>query len=69
MVQIGLVAGDARVDLLVPSLPALADDVWIGQQQPGHGNEVGAAVGQYQFDGGWGVDASFCAQAGDVIKK
>ncbi len=51
-----LIATDAGVDLPVPSLPALPDDVRIRQERPRHGHEVGAPARQNRFDGRRGVD-------------
>ena len=46
VVQAGLVAGDAGVDLVGPALARLAHEVGISQQRPRHGDHVGTAFGQ-----------------------
>ncbi len=57
MVQAGLVAGNAGVDLVGPALARLAHEVAIGQQRPGHGHHVGIALGQQALGHFGRVDA------------
>ena len=46
VVQAGLVAGDADIDLLAPSLAGLVHELRIGQEGPRHADHIGVSVGQ-----------------------
>ncbi len=49
VVEAGLVAGDAGVDLVAPALGGLGHPVRVRQHGPGHGDQVGGAVGEQSF--------------------
>ena len=50
MVQAGLVAGDAGVDLVGPSGGGLGHEVGVGDLAPDHADEVGVALGPQPVD-------------------
>ncbi|NBU27131.1 MAG: hypothetical protein EBS42_02640, partial [Caulobacteraceae bacterium] len=57
MVQAGLVAGDAGIDLVLAALEGLQHQVRVGQHGAGHGDQVGVALGQDGFGHVRHVDA------------
>ena len=46
VIETGLVAGDAGVDLVAPAGRRLVDELGVGEQRPRHADHVGAAFGQ-----------------------
>ena len=56
LVQAGLVAGDAGDDLVAAALGELVRQLGVGQQRPGHGDEIGLAVGEDLLGDGGGMD-------------
>ena len=56
MIEAGLVAGDAGVDLLGPAGTGLGHELRVGQQRPGHRYQVGLAGGEQGFGDLRGVD-------------
>ena len=57
VVEAGLVAGDAGVDLVLAALTRLGHQVRVGQHRPRHRDEVGVAARQHFFGDGGHVDA------------
>ncbi|MNF59366.1 hypothetical protein D3C84_409520 [compost metagenome] len=57
MVQAGLVAADAGVDLVAAALGGLVDELRVREERSGHGDHVGVALGQHLFGHFRGVDA------------
>ena len=64
VVEAGLVAGDARVDLVGASGRGLRDEVRVGEQRPRHRDHVGRAVGEQSLGHLGRVDAVGRARAG-----
>ena len=57
VVQTGLVAANAGVDLVRLARSGLVDELGVGQEGPRHRNHIGHAVGQYLLGHLGGVDA------------
>ncbi|MCY1401763.1 hypothetical protein D9M71_168860 [compost metagenome] len=57
MVQAGLVATDAGVDLVGAAFSGLVDEVRVGEERTGHGHHVGVAFGQDLLGHFRGIDA------------
>ncbi len=57
VIQAGLVAADAGIDLVRAALGGLVDEVRVGEERTGHGHHVGIALGQHLLGDFRGVDA------------
>ena len=60
VIQAGLVAGDAGVDLILAALERLIHQIGIGQHRPRHRHQIGMAGGQHGFCHIGHVDAVRC---------
>ncbi|MNM52371.1 hypothetical protein D3C81_634490 [compost metagenome] len=57
MVQAGLVAADAGIDLVAAAGSGLVDEVRVGQERPCHRDHVGIALGQHRLGHFRSIDA------------
>ena len=60
VIQAGLVAGDARVDLVFAPFSGLLHQLRVREHRPSHGNEVGIAAGKDRFGDIRHIDAIAC---------